>query len=134
MLTQFSPLHIPCLLTSLPMFLGGLFHGLTRPRAALLTWGMPPSIASSPSAQTVYYGHSMRTSTLGLLTLIFYTQGNLHAVDTSMAVMGAYCGIADCTILWYWGNRKVIALRLASVLGIAMWGLLGLTARGGGAV
>ncbi|TGO37039.1 hypothetical protein BHYA_0107g00040 [Botrytis hyacinthi] len=75
MLTQLSPLHIPCLLTSLTMFLGGLFHGLSRLRAALLTWGMPPSIASSPSAQTVDYGHTMRTSTLGLLTLIVYIQG-----------------------------------------------------------
>ncbi|KAF5876290.1 uncharacterized protein Bfra_002693 [Botrytis fragariae] len=107
------------------MFLGRLFHGLSRSQAALLSWDMPPSIASSPSAQTVCYGYTMRTSTLGLLTLIFYIQGNLHAVDTTMAVMGAYCGIADCAIFWYWGNRKVTALRLASVLGIAAWGMLG---------
>ena len=76
----------------------------------------------------VYYGHTMRTSTLGLLLFVFYLQGNLVAADKTMVVMGAYCGIADVLIIWYHGNRGVIPLRLASVLAMAAWGFAGMTA------
>lgn len=40
MLDHFSWRHVPALLTATSMFLGGLFHGLLEPKAALLTWGM----------------------------------------------------------------------------------------------
>ncbi|KAJ8069149.1 hypothetical protein OCU04_002822 [Sclerotinia nivalis] len=70
----------------------------------------------------------MRTSTLGLIVLIFYMQGNLAAVDTTMAIMGGYCGMADVLIIYYHGNRSVIPVRLVSILCIAAWGLAGMTA------
>ncbi|KAH8650959.1 hypothetical protein BGZ60DRAFT_421157 [Tricladium varicosporioides] len=110
------------------MFFGGLIHGLLKPQAALLTWGMTKETAQSREAQIVYYGHTMRTSTLGLLVFIFYLQGNLASVDVTMAAMGGYCGIADVLTIWYHGNRSVIPVRLLSVLCIAGWGLAGMTA------
>ena len=128
MLDHLSWRQIPALLTATPMFFGGLFHGLLKPQAALLTWGMKDEIARSREAQIVYYGHTMRTSTLGLLVFVLYLQGNFAAVDTTMAVMGGYCGIADVITIWYHGNQRVIPVRLLSVLCIAGWGLAGMTA------
>lgn len=112
------------------MFFGGLVDGLRRPTSALLTWGMIDEIAQSREAQIVYYGHTMRTSTLGLLVFAFYFQGDLVAVDTIMAVMGGYCGIADVLIIWNYGNRRVVLVRVLSILAIAVWGLAGMTAKG----
>ncbi|CAG8955005.1 hypothetical protein HYFRA_00008694 [Hymenoscyphus fraxineus] len=129
MLPPFSWHHIPALLSATTMFIGGLFHGLLRPEAALLTWGMKPQTARSRDAQIVYYGHTMRTSTLGLLIFVFYFQGDLAAVDTTMVVMGGYSGIADVLTIWWYGNRDVVVVRLLSVLAIAGWGLCGLTAK-----
>jgi hypothetical protein len=130
MLDHFSWRHIPALLSATPMFVGGLIHGLLRPKAALLTWGMTENIAQSREAQIVYYGHTMRTSTLGLLVFALYVQGNLAAVDTTMAVMGAYCGVADVIAIWRYGNRGVVRVRLISVICIGAWGLAGMTAGG----
>lgn len=109
------------------MLFGGLFHGMTKPREALLTWGMTEKTATSREAQVVYYGHTMRTSTLGLLIYVFYLQGNFAAVDITMAVMGAYNGLADVLIIWYYGNRGKVPVRLVSVLAIAAWGFAGMT-------
>lgn len=119
MLDHFSWRHIPALLSATPMFFGGLFHGLLKPKAALLTWGMTEETARSREAQVVYYGHTVRTSTLGLLVFALYLQGNLSGVDTSMVIMGDYCGIADVILIWKHGNQKVIPVRLLSVLCIA---------------
>lgn len=44
-----------------------------------------------------------------------------------MAVMGAYCGIADVLLIWWHGNSDKIPVRLVSVLCIAAWGLAGMT-------
>ncbi|KAH8597480.1 hypothetical protein B0O99DRAFT_660479 [Bisporella sp. PMI_857] len=128
MLDNSSWRHIPALLSATPMFFGGLIHGLLKPQAALLTWGMTKEIARSREAQVVYYGHTMRTSTLGLLVFALYLQGNLTGVDTTMAVMGGYCGIAHVLTIWYHSNKSVAPVRLLSVLCIAGWGLAGMTA------
>lgn len=128
MINHFSWRHIPALLTATPMFFGGLIHGLLRPQAALLTYGMTEKVTRSREAHIVYYGHTMRTSTLGLLVFVLYIQGDLTGVDTTMAVMGSYCGIADVILLWYHGNHSVIPVRLLSVLCIAAWGFAGMTA------
>ncbi|KAI1745718.1 hypothetical protein F4680DRAFT_465579 [Xylaria scruposa] len=95
MLDNFSWCHIPALLAAAPMFLGGPYHGLTRPKEALLTYGMSEKISNSRERQIVYYDHTMRTSTLGLLMFVFYLQGDLAAVDTTMVIVGSYCGFAD---------------------------------------
>ncbi|RYP07573.1 hypothetical protein DL765_009110 [Monosporascus sp. GIB2] len=90
MLDDFSWRHIPALLAATPLLFRGPFHGLAKPKEALLTYGMSPTIANTYEAQIVYYGHTMRTSTLGLLIFAFHLQGNLAAVDMTMAIMGAY--------------------------------------------
>ncbi|KAF7862716.1 hypothetical protein EAF04_007589 [Stromatinia cepivora] len=128
MLDHFSWRHIPTLLSATPMFVGELIHGLLKPKVALLTWGMTDEISRSREAQSVYYGHTMRTSTLGLIVLIFYLQGNLTAVDVTVAIMGGYCGIADVLTIYHHGDRSVIPVRLISILCIAAWGLAGMTA------
>lgn len=128
MINHFSWRHLPALLSAAAMFLGGLIHGTLKPKEALLRYGMPEDIARSREAQIVYYGHTMRTSTLGLLIFILYAQGNLTGVDTTMAVMGGYCGITDVILIWCYGTHSVIPMRLISVLCIAAWGLAGITA------
>lgn len=129
MLDNFSWRHIPALLSAAPMFFGGLFHGIAKPQEALLVYGMSKKTASSREAQIVYYGHTMRTSTLGLLMFAFYLQGDLAAVDTTMAIMGAYCGIADVLLLWNYGNRSKVPVRLLNIIFITAWGFAGMTAR-----
>ena len=128
MIDHFSWRHIPALLSATPMFFGGLFHGLFRTQDAIRIWGMKERVSQSREAQMVYYGHTMRTSTMGLLLFALYIQGNLTGVDTAMVVLGGYCGIADVLIIWNHGNRGVIPVRLLSVLCIAAWGLAGMTA------
>ncbi|RYP21423.1 hypothetical protein DL767_009276 [Monosporascus sp. MG133] len=128
MLDNFSWRHIPALLAATPMLFGGLFHGLAKPKEALLTYGMSPTIANTHEAQIVYYGHTIRTSTLGLLIFAFYLQDNLAAVDMTMAIMGAYCGIADVLLLWNYGNRSKVPVRFLNILAIAVWGFAGMTA------
>ncbi|KAF7891372.1 uncharacterized protein EAF02_001697 [Botrytis sinoallii] len=85
MLNHFSWRHIPALLTAAPMFLGELFHGLLEPKAALLTWGMVEEVAQSREAQIVYYGHTMRTSTLGI---IFIAVWELTVIGIGRVVLG----------------------------------------------
>ena len=128
MLDKFSWRHIPALLAATPMLFGGRVHGLSRPHQALLTWGMTEQTASSHEAQIVYYGHTMRTSTLGLLIYVFYLQGNFAAVDAVMAVVGAYTGIVDVLVIYRHGDRGVVPWRLASVVAIAACGFAGTTA------
>lgn len=127
MLDHFAWRHVPALLSGSAMLFGGAIHGLLRTKNAMLGWGMTEQIARSHEAQIVYYGHTMRTSTLGLLIFALYIPGNLEAVDTVMALVG-YCGIADVLVIWYYGNRSVAPFRLLSVLCVAGWGLAGMTA------
>ncbi|KAI0518431.1 hypothetical protein F5B22DRAFT_62114 [Xylaria bambusicola] len=128
MFDNFSMRHVPALLAATPMFLGGLFHGLMKPKEALLTYGMSERTANSREGQIVYYGHTMRTSTLGLLVLVFYLRGDLAAVDTTMTIMGSYCGLADVFLLWRYGDRSKAPVRLLNVSLIAAWGFAGMTA------
>lgn len=128
MLDNLSWRHVPALITGASTFFGGLINGILDPKGSLSGYGMSEKIASSREAQIVYYGHSMRTSTFGLLVLVFYLQGNIAAVDVTMAIIGGYCGIADVFLLYKYGNRGKVPVRLISVLFIAAWGLAGMTA------
>lgn len=128
MFDKFSWRHVPALLTATPMFFGGLYNGFAQPRQALLGYGMTEKIAISREAQIVYYGHSMRTSTLGLLLFAFYFKGDFAAVDMMMAFMAAYLGTADLILLWNFGNHSVLPVRLVSILLIGVWGFAGMTA------
>ena len=110
------------------MFLGGLFHGFLKPKDAMSGWGMTDKIATSNEARIVWYGHTIRTSTLGLLVLVTYAQKNYAAVDTIMAIMGSYTGLTDVMIIWRYGIQKTAVVRFLSVLPIIFWGVAGMTA------
>lgn len=81
------------------MRFGLFFHGLIAPREDLCVYRMPESIANSHDGHIVYYEHTVRMSTPSLLGYAFYFQGNLAAVDTMIALMGTYCGVADRVLL-----------------------------------
>ncbi|KAH8593175.1 hypothetical protein B0O99DRAFT_628302 [Bisporella sp. PMI_857] len=110
------------------MFLGGLFHGFLKPQQSMQGWGVTDKIAASREAQIIFYGHSIRTSTLGLLVLVLCAQKNYTGVDTTMAIMGSYCGLTDVMIIWRYGIQKTAVVRFLSVLPIIFWGLAGMTA------
>ena len=110
------------------MFLGGLFHGFLKPKEAMSTWGMTNKIATSNEAQIIWYGHTIRTSTLGLLVLVLYAQKNYTGVDTTMAIMGSYTGFTDVMIIWRYGIQYTAVVRFLSVLPIIFWGVAGMTA------
>jgi len=109
------------------MFLGGLFHGFLSTKRSIIGWGMTEKTAASYEAQIIFYGHTIRTSTLGLLILVLYAQSNFTAIDTTMAIMGTYCGLTDVIIIWRYGKPNVAVVRLLSVLPIIVWGLAGMT-------
>jgi hypothetical protein len=88
---------------------------------------MTEKTTASHEAQIIFYGHTIRTSTLGLLILVFYTQNNFTGLDTTMAIMGGYCGLTDVIIIWRYGKPNVAVQRLLSVLPIIVWGLAGMT-------
>jgi hypothetical protein len=110
------------------MFLGGLFHGFLKPKEAMTGWGMTDKIATSKEAQAIWYGHTIRTSTLGLLVLVLYAQKNYAGVDTTMAIMGSYTGLTDVMIIWRYGIQKTAVMRFLSVSPIIFWGVAGMTA------
>lgn len=109
------------------MFLGGLFHGILRPRDGMVGWGMTTKISSSNEARAVWYGHTIRSSTLGLLVLILYAQKNYTAVDTTMAVMGTYTGLVDVIVICRYGVQRTAVERFLSILPIIFWGFAGMT-------
>ena len=67
----------------------------------------------------------MWTSILSLLVFALYLRGDYVTVNTTIAVMGGYCSIADVLTIWYFGNQSRIPMRLLGVVLIAAWGLAG---------
>lgn len=70
-----------------------------------------------------------RTTCIGLLVFLFYLRNQLDAVDTVMAVTGAYAGFVDSYVVWKEGNPRMAVFRLISSGLIAAWGCAGWTAK-----
>lgn len=88
---------------------------------------MTNKISSSNEARAVWYGHTIRSSTLGLLLLVLCAQKNYIAVDTTMAVMGTYTGLVDVVIIWRYGVKRTAVERFFSIVPIIFWGFAGMT-------
>ncbi|KAL6876965.1 hypothetical protein J3F83DRAFT_712490 [Trichoderma novae-zelandiae] len=129
MFEHFALRHIVPLLVASATTFGGLWP-FWSPKNAMLEFGLPESIASSPAAHPVMVLCSARTTALGLLMFVFYRQGEFAAVDAVMSVMGAYLGLVDGYVCWKEGMPGKAVFRCSSGMGIAAWGLVGLTEGG----
>ncbi|KAI1411795.1 hypothetical protein F5Y13DRAFT_51246 [Hypoxylon sp. FL1857] len=125
MFEHFKLRHIPPLFVACSTAFGGLWP-IFDAKAAMLEFGFPEYIANSPLTYPVMVSQSIRTSTLGLIMLIFYSQNKLAEVDTIMAVMGTYIGVMDGYVLSVDSPTKAV-FRVVSGLLIGAWGLAGLT-------
>ncbi|KAI1180007.1 hypothetical protein F4777DRAFT_574291 [Nemania sp. FL0916] len=128
MFEDVKPQHIPALLVATTMTLGGVW-GLLYPRDAIQEFGFPSHIANAPAAAPVFRAGNARTIVIGLLTSTFYLRGQLEAVDTVVAITGAYCGLVDSYVVWKAGNPRKALFRLVSSAALSACGLWGLTAR-----
>ncbi|KAK5991834.1 hypothetical protein PT974_05220 [Cladobotryum mycophilum] len=99
MLDHFVVRHIPPLFVASATTFGGLWP-FWSPRDAMLEFGLPERIANSPAAHPVMVLCSARSTTLGVLMLVFYHQNKLAEVDTIMSIIGAYLGLVDGYICW----------------------------------
>lgn len=111
------------------MTFGGIWP-LFNTRDAMLEFGFPAHVAEAPAAAPVMAIGQARTTVIGLLAFIFYSRDQLDAVDTLMAVTGAYAGLVDGYVVWRQGKPSTALFRLVSSGLIAAWGWAGLTAGG----
>ncbi|KAI1818713.1 hypothetical protein GGS20DRAFT_526594 [Poronia punctata] len=127
MLPPFHPRHIPGLFVASTMTFGGAW-GFVDTRACMLAFGLPARIASATAAShPVFLINNARTTVIGLLTFLFYSRGQLDAVDSIMAVTGAYCGLVDSYVVWKEGSPGKAIFRLVSSGLISAWGFWGCT-------
>ncbi len=119
--------HIPALLAASTMTFGGMWP-LFDARGSMLEFGFPRRIANARAAAPAFKVGNARTTVLGLLMFISYSQNQLEVVDAIMAVTGAYCGLVDSYVVWREGNPQQAAFRLASSAFISACGCGGWTA------
>ncbi|KAH0489341.1 hypothetical protein TgHK011_009774 [Trichoderma gracile] len=129
MFEHFTPRHVIPLLVASATTFGGLWP-FWSPKNAMLEFGLPERIAASPAAHPVMVLCSARTTALGMLMFVFYRQEKFAAVDTVMAVMGAYLGLVDGYVCWKEEMPGKAVFRCVSGMMIAAWGLAGLTEGG----
>ena len=128
MFNQYRLSDIPPLLVATATTFGGLWP-FWAPRDAMLEFGLPKRIADNPLTHSVMAISSARTSALGLLIFIFYSQGRFSEVDTVLCVMGFCLGAADGYICWKEAVPRRGLFRATMGLVIAGWGLAGWTSR-----
>jgi len=126
-MASFSPRHIPALVIATSTTLGGLWP-IFNPRAAMLEFGLPRTIAEAPAAAPVMVVGQARNTVLGLLTFLFYYQGKYAEIDQLMVILAGYVGVVDCVQLWKVGQPKRGLFRLVMSWVFVASGLVGLTA------
>ncbi|KAK7967566.1 MFS general substrate transporter [Apiospora aurea] len=102
---QFSPRHMPALIAASTMTFGGLWSYFD-PRAAMLEFGLPDRIASTPGAAAVMHINNARTTVLGTCLFALYFTRQRAACDTVLAILGAYAGLVDSYVVWKEGNPR----------------------------
>ncbi|KAK3938671.1 hypothetical protein QBC46DRAFT_264813 [Diplogelasinospora grovesii] len=113
------------LLVGAVMVLEGLW-GIFHPESGMLSFGLPPHMATNRSVRSVFTMCSVRTLALGALILNFCYEKKYEAVDFVMFIVGFWLGFADGFICWEEGDRDTAVLR--GVMGALMlfgeaWGL-----------
>ncbi|KAI0112997.1 hypothetical protein F4814DRAFT_331420 [Daldinia grandis] len=125
MFEDFELRHIPALFTATVMTFGGMWSFFDG-RAAMLEFGLPDRIASTPAANAVMHINNARTTSFGICMYTLYFRHELVACDTILAVLGAYAGLVDSYVVWKEGNPRKAAFRLVSsgllsAVGFAGW-------------
>lgn len=125
MFEHFEPRHIPALFAATVMTFGGMWSFLDA-RGAMLEFGLPERIASTPAAAAVMHINNARTTVFGMCMYAFYFRRDLAACDTILAILGAYAGLVDSYVVWKEGNPRKAAFRLVSsgllsAVGFAGW-------------
>jgi hypothetical protein len=128
MLPSFNPWHIPALFVATATTFGGLWP-IWNPRGAMLEFGFPPSVADDTATHPVMVTASARTTALGALMFVFYIRGDVAAVDTIIALFGAYGGLMDWYALRGLEDQNKAVFRLISGLAIGAWGFFGMSSR-----
>lgn len=122
----FSPRHIPVIFQGTAYVVGGALT-YVNPRQAILTFGLPEDIATSPPAQLYSTIDGSRCITLGVLLWLFYLQGNLAAVDTVLVCCGAIQGGLTGWINWVHGSTMMAIAHWVAGVFYIWWGLNGMT-------
>ncbi|KAK6851403.1 hypothetical protein PG995_012525 [Apiospora arundinis] len=130
MFEQFELRHVPALLAATAMTFGGLWT-FFDPRGAMLEFGLPDRVASTPAAASVMHLTNARTTSLGLSMYALYFSGNFAGCDIVLSVLGAYAGLVDSWVVWREGNPRKAAFRLVSSGLLSAAGLAGWTAGNG---
>ncbi|KAI4863102.1 hypothetical protein F4820DRAFT_450320 [Hypoxylon rubiginosum] len=125
MIDHFELRHVPVLFTATAMTFGGMWSYFDA-RGAMLEFGLPDRIASTPSAAAVMHINNARTTVIGLCMYTLYFRRELAACDTILAILGAYAGLVDSYVVWREGNPRKAAFRLISsgllsAVGFAGW-------------
>ncbi|KAH8895975.1 hypothetical protein GQ53DRAFT_743904 [Thozetella sp. PMI_491] len=119
--------HGPALFSAFTMTFGGIWAFFDAP-AAMAEFGFPAHIAGSSAAAPVMVTGNARTTIIGALMFIFYFRGQLEAVDTILALTGAYAGLVDSYIVWREGMPGKALFRLVASWMLSACGFVGLTA------
>ncbi|KAI0835996.1 hypothetical protein F5Y06DRAFT_274969 [Hypoxylon sp. FL0890] len=127
MFEHFEMRHIPALFSATVMTFGGMWSYFD-PRAAMLEFGLPDRIASTPAAAAVMHINNARTTVLGMCMYTLYFRHEFTACDTILAVLGAYAGVVDSYVVWKEGNPRKAAFRLVSSWMLSAAGFAGWTA------
>ncbi|KAK0381875.1 hypothetical protein CPAR01_05489 [Colletotrichum paranaense] len=118
--------HIFPLFVATTTTFGGLL-ALFNPAGSIRAFGLPDSIASSPTAHATFSLSSARTSVIGLLIYTFYARGDFGAIDTVLLTSGLYCGIVDGYVCYKEGEPVKALLRILSSWAVGLYGGLGIT-------
>ncbi|ETS73550.1 hypothetical protein PFICI_14496 [Pestalotiopsis fici W106-1] len=127
MFEQLQIRHVPALFVATTMTFGGIWSFFDA-RRAMLEFGLPDRIASTPGAASVMLINNARTTAFGLCMYAFYIRGQLAACDTILAILGAYAGLVDSYVVWTEGNPRKAVFRLVSSGLLSAAGFAGLTA------
>ena len=123
---SFSLRHIPALFQATAFVVGGALPYF-NPRQAILAFGLPEQIASSPPAQLYSTVDGSRVITLGVLLWLFYLQGNLAAVDTILICIGSILGGLTGWINYKDGSMNMAIAHAVAGVFYTGWGWFGMT-------
>jgi hypothetical protein len=129
MFASFHLRHIPALFAATTQAFGGLWP-LWDARGAMLEFGFPARIADVPASAPVMTVGTARTTAIGLIMLVFYAQGKYDAVDTVLAVTGAWAALVDFWVVRNEGNGRHALFRLISSSALSAWAFAGMTSGG----
>ncbi|KAI0204574.1 hypothetical protein F4808DRAFT_347553 [Astrocystis sublimbata] len=117
---------VPALIAGFTLTLGG-FTPFISASWSMLEIGFSPRVASSPAAALPMIIFGSRTTMVGALIVIFYSQGKFDAVDTVLLTT-PYTGLVEGYLVWKEGRRGKAVFRAVTGFLFGACGMAGLTA------